>query len=152
MDATDKTKLCNLVSNMYWNCIILAQNVLIGTKYYLVWYVSLFVWQIWHFMLLPFFFVDFCCLAFMSKTASVKHVSDKVVRANYRRGRLVISCFRANLEFSIGYATRISIVTPPSLLCFLCLIDLFYRRYVSCMYDISNISTISHISNRLTID
>ena len=32
---------------------------------------------------------------------------------NDRMGRLVISCFRQNLDFSIGFATKISIFTLP---------------------------------------
>ena len=58
---------------------------------------------------------------------------------NDRMGRTVISCFHQNLDFSIGFATKISNFTPP-LLRFLCLINSFYRRYVPCMYNISNIS------------
>ena len=64
---------------------------------------------------------------------------------NDRMGRPVISCFRQNLDFSIGFATKISTLTLPPLLRFLCLINSFYRKYVSCVYNISNISNIYSI-------
>ena len=68
----------------------------------------------------------------------------KFFRQNDRMGRPVISCFCQNLDFSIGFASNISNFTPP-LLRFLCLINSFYRRYVSCVYTISNIPNISPI-------
>ena len=49
-------------------------------------------------------------------------------------------CLRQNLVFSIGLATKISIFKLRPLFRFLCLINPFYRRYASCMYNISKIS------------
>ena len=62
-------------------------------------------------------------------------------------GRTVISCFRQNLDFSIGFAMKMSNFTLPPILRFLCLINSFCRRYVPCKYNISNIFGISNISN-----
>ena len=60
-------------------------------------------------------------------------------------GRPVISCFRQNLDFSIRFADKSRFSPFPPLLRFLCLINSFYRKYVSCVYNISNISDIYSI-------
>ena len=55
---------------------------------------------------------------------------------NDRIGHLVKSRVCQNLDFSIGFAIKISIFILTPLLRFLCLINSFYRRYASCMYYI----------------
>ena len=57
--------------------------------------------------------------------------------------RPVISCFCETLDFSIRFVA--SIFTLPPLLRCLCLINSFYRRYVSCTYNTSKISNLSPI-------
>ena len=85
--------------------------------------------------------VDLCCLIYIEH--GIFDVSDKVPRAKWPHGTSGNTCFRQNLDFSIGFATEISIFTlPPPLLCFLCLIYSFYRKHVSCVCNISNISNI----------
>ena len=64
-----------------------------------------------------------------------------------RMGRTVMSCFCQNLDFIIGTATKTSFFKCPPPLRFLCLINSFYRRYVSCMYNRSNRSNRSNILN-----
>ena len=49
-----------------------------------------------------------------------------------RMGHPVISCVYQNLDFSIGFATTIWIFTVAPLLRFLCLINSFHKRYLSC--------------------
>ena len=56
-------------------------------------------------------FAILICLTFTSRTASSKHVSDKVLKANDLKGRRTISCFRQKLDFPIGFAIKISIFT-----------------------------------------
>ena len=101
--------------------------------------------QIWHVWVLQ-FWVMFLVNTFISKTPSLRYVSEKVPSAKWphKLGEK-ISCFRQNLDFSIGFATKISIFKLRPLFRFLCLINSFYRRYVSCVYTISNISNISPI-------
>ena len=48
------------------------------------------------------------------------------------------SCFCQNLQFSVCFAIETSILKLRPLLRFLCLINSFYRRYVSSMYNRSN--------------
>ena len=61
-----------------------------------------------------------------------------------RIDRAVISCFCRNLLFMIVFVIKTSISKPPHLLCFLCLINSFERRYVSSR---SNRSTRSNTLN-----
>ena len=63
---------------------------------------------------------------------------------NDRIERAVIWCFCQNLQFRLNFAIKTSIFKLRPLLRFLCLINSFYRRYVSSMYNRSN------RSNRLT--
>ena len=63
-------------------------------------------------------------------------------RTNYEK----ISCFCQNLDFTLYFTIKTSIFKLRSLFRFLCLINSFYRRYVSCMYNRSNISNKSNIS------
>ena len=52
------------------------------------------------------------------------------------------------LDLLIGFATtQISMFTLPVLLRFLCLVNSLHKRYVSCIYNISNISNRSDISS-----
>ena len=56
-----------------------------------------------------------------------------------------ISCFRQHLDFTLYFTIKTSIFKLRPLFRFLCLINSFYRRYVSCVYTISNIPNISPI-------
>ena len=87
----------------------------------------------------------------------------KCQRQNDRMGRPVISCVDQNLDFTIGFVTQVSSFTSPWLLRFLCLINSLYSRYVSCMYNVCNISNkhlidipymcnVCNISNKHLID
>ncbi len=82
----------------------------------------------------------FFVVTFISKTASLRHVSNKVLRAKWQ-------CFCQKLLFRLNFAIKTSIFKLRPLLRFLCLINSFYRRYVSSMYNRSNRS---NRSNRLT--
>ena len=73
--------------------------------------------------------------------------STKCQVQNDRTNREKISYFCQNLQFRMYFAIKTSIFQLRPLLRFLCLINSFYRRYVSCMYNRSNISHISNISN-----
>ena len=64
---------------------------------------------------------------------------------NDRMGRPVISCFCQNLDFSIGFATKISNFTLPPPFHFLCLINSFYKRCVFCIYPVHWIQYIQEI-------
>ena len=56
-----------------------------------------------------------------------------------------ISCFCRKLDLTLYFTIKTSIFKLRPLFRFLCLINSFYRRYVSCVYTISNISNISPI-------
>ena len=62
--------------------------------------------------------------------------------------RAVISCFCQHLQFRLYFAIKASIFKLRPLLRFLCLINWFYRRYVSSMYNTSNESNRSNESIR----
>ena len=66
---------------------------------------------------------------------------------NDHTNRENISCFCQTLQFRMYLAIKTPIFQLRPLLRFLYLINSFYRRYVSCMYDRSNISNVSNISN-----
>ena len=116
-------------------------NVLVETKLSVIWYDFWCSCQIWHFLILL-NFVTLCCLTLTSKTPSLKHDSDKVPRAKLPHGTYSNIMILSKSGLSIGFATKILIFTPPPLLCFLCLINSFYRRYVSCVYIIYSIDPI----------
>ena len=99
-------------------------------------------------------------LIFMSKLTSlifsncrhffIKHVhqkrhllnmfSRKCQVQNDRINWEKISCFCQKLDLTLYFTIKTSIFKLQPLFRFLCLINSFYRRYVSCMYTISNIS------------
>ena len=68
---------------------------------------------------------------------------------NDRTNRQKVSCFCQNLQFRLYFAMKTSIFKLRPLLRFLRLINSFYRRYVSCMYNRSNISNRSNRLNTL---
>ena len=133
-------------------CQSMYQNVSIETKWYLV------MTRFLIFMSnLIFSNVAIFCQCLSYNLCQKRHLWNmfptKWQGQNDRMGRPVISFFRQNLDFSIGSATEIENFTLPTpLLCFLCLINSFYKRYVPCMYNRYNISNISDISNISTID
>ena len=65
--------------------------------------------------------------------------STKCQVQNDRTNWEKISCFCQNLDFTLYFTIETSIFKLRPLFRFLCLINSFYRRYVSCMYNISNI-------------
>ena len=71
--------------------------------------------------------------------------SRKCQVQNDRINQEKISCFRQKLDFTLYFTINTSICKLRPLFRFLCLINSFYRRYVSCVYTISNISNISPI-------
>ena len=73
--------------------------------------------------------------------------STKCQVQNDRTNREKILPCCQNLQFRMYVAIKTSSFQLRPLLRFLCLINPFYRRYVSCMYNRSNISNISSISN-----
>ena len=107
--------------------------MLIETTKYLVPIGFWFGYQNWNCRMLL-CFVKFCFQMLTLKTASLKHVSDKVRRAKWPLETSGNIMFRENLHFSIGFATNAPIFTPPPLLRFLCLINSFDKRNVSCIY------------------
>ena len=83
----------------------------------------------------------FLCNAYLKNGIFETCFRESAKRQNDRMGRPVMSCFCKDLDFAIGFATHISIFTLPSLLRLLCVINSFYRRCVSRVYNISNISS-----------
>ena len=81
------------------------------------------------------FFINFCRLTCMSKTASLNMFPTKYQRQNDRIGCPVIACVRRNLDVSMGFITKILIFQLRPLFRLLCLINSFQRRYVPCMYN-----------------
>ena len=77
---------------------------------------------------------------FIKRLRQKRHFSNmfptKCQGQNDRMRSMIISCFRQHLDFSIGFATNISIFKLRLLFRFLCLINSFYRRCVSCVYII----------------
>ena len=59
-----------------------------------------------------------------------------------------ISCFCQNLQFRMYFSIGTSVFQLRPLLRFLCLINSFYRRYVSSMYNRSNRSNRSNLSEQ----
>ena len=89
------------------------------------------------FAILGFFMFSTCFhQTCMSKTASLKHAADKVPSAKWPHKPREILCAHQNLDFSIGFVTKISIFELRPLFRFLCLINSFYRTYASCIYNI----------------
>ena len=70
-----------------------------------------------------------CCLNLTSKTTLLKHVPTKCQGQNDRMGSWI---------FQLDLLLRSRSSPCLSLLRCLCLSNSFYRRYVSCMYNISN--------------
>jgi hypothetical protein len=91
---------------------------------------------------------DLFLKTFISKTAFLRYVFDKAPSAKWPTNRRKISCFCQNLPFIMFFAIKTSIFQLRPLLRFLCLINSFYRRYVSRMYNRSNISNRSNILTR----
>ena len=110
-----------------------------------LWYDFWFSCQIWHFRIFQCW--DIFYQTFTSKTASFKHVLEKVSRAKWphRTNQEKFSCFGQNLDFTLYFTIKTSIFKLWPLFRFLCLINSFYRRYVSCVYNISNIYDIYSI-------
>ena len=85
------------------------------------------------------------CSAFLIKTGSLQHVSDKVLKAKWPHWTYRNIMFLSNLDFIIGFAIKTSIFTHThthththSPFTFLYLINSFYRRYASSVYNRSN--------------
>ena len=99
-----------------------------------LWYDFWFSCQIWLFRI--FQFSDIFYQTFTSKTASLKHAPDKVLRAKWPHGMYgnIMFSSKSGLFNWICYWNLEFYPTP--LLRFLCLINSFYRRYVSCIYNI----------------
>ena len=71
--------------------------------------------------------------------------SRKCQVQNDRTNRENILCFRQYLDFTLYFTINTSILKLRPLFRFLCLINSFYRRYVSCIYNIYPIHPISTI-------
>ena len=68
--------------------------------------------------------------------------SRRCQEQNDRTNQEKISCFGQNLDFTLYFTIKTSIFKLWPLFRFLCLINSFYRRYVFCINNISNISNI----------
>ena len=99
--------------------------------------------HILYFRMLLFLVIYF--LTFISKTGSLQHVSDKVLRARWPHWTYGNIMFLSKSGSIIGFVTKTCISPPPLL--FPCLINSFYRRYVFSMYSRSNRSR-SNVSNK----
>jgi len=95
--------------------------------------------------------VDLCCFwyfllkKFISKTASVRYVYDKVPSAKWpHKPGEDIMCLSTSGLYIVFYHQNLDFKLRPLLRC-LCRINSFYRRYASCMCNISNIYPIYRI-------
>ena len=86
---------------------------------------------------------------FIKRLRQKRHLSNMFSRKcqvqNDRINLEKIECFRQHLDFTMYFTIKTSIFKLWPLFRFLCLINSFYRSYVSCVYTISNISNISPI-------
>ena len=71
--------------------------------------------------------------------------STKCQGQNDRMGHMVISCFCQNLDFSIGFAIKISNFILPPPFHFLNLINSFYKKCIFCIYIVHWIQYIQEI-------
>ena len=96
-------------------------------------------------------FLRFSLTTFISETASLRYVSDKVPSAKWphKPQDNIMFLSKSGLDHWIRYWNLD--FHPPPLLCFLCLINSFYRRYISSMYNRSNRSNRSDSFNRLNL-
>ena len=86
----------------------------------------------------------------LSKTASLSHVSNKVLRAKWphKPGVNIMFSVKTHLYNWICHQNLDFQNDPPAPLRFLCLINSFYRRYVCCIPNRSNRFSRSNRSNR----
>ena len=100
-----------------------------------------------------FAFFRFFCVMFAWSTTFLQHVSDKVLRARRPYGTYGNSIFAKTFIFQLHlpWKSRFASYTLLLLL-FLCLSNLFHRRYVPCMYNIYPIYTIHPIYRLDLID
>ena len=119
---------------IYWHIFWLIE-----TKSILIWYHVWLLCQFWHLWIFQLFTVF--VLMFTSKTTSLKHVSDKEPKAKWPHGTYG-NIFVKSWTFQLDLVLKSRFSPYPLTLRFLCLINSFYRRYVSCIYNIYPICTI----------
>ena len=128
------TYLLNYVSNhVNWNKIILGRETVFDVHV---------IFDIVGFIYL---FFDVGAWHQPQKRHLWNMIPTKCRGQNDRMWLPVISCVYQNLDFSIGFATQVLMFTIPPSLRLIFLINLFCRRYVSCIYNISDISNISTV-------
>ena len=91
------------------------------------------------------FFWQFFIKQLRQKRHLLNMFSRKCQVQNDRTNQEKISCFHQKLDLTLYFTIKTSIFKLWPLFRFLCLINSFYRSYVSCVYTISNISNISPI-------
>ena len=77
-------------------------------------------------------------MTYVSKMASLRHVSNKVLSAQWPHWTCGNIMFLSKSAIRLCFAIKTSIFKFRPLLRFLCLINSFYGRYVSSMYNRSN--------------
>ena len=123
------------------------------TAYYLN-MIGILIWvshfMFWDFATVRCFVSSVSC---NSKKASLEHVSHKVLKAKkkwpHRTFRDMMCLSRPGL---FNWICQSNLHLPsPRPLCFLCLINIFCRMYVSSICNVSNILNTSNISDRLNL-
>ena len=102
---------------------------------------SCLIWHFWIFSIFLHFFIKHLRQKWHLSNMFSRKCQVQNDRINWEK----ISCFRQNLDFTMYFTIKTSIFKLWPLFRFLCLINSFYRSYVSCVYTISNISNISPI-------
>ena len=115
----------------------IAQNAFIGIKQYLV-PIRFMIWCQNLYFCSQLFFCQFVLLTFTFKTASLKHFPTKCQEQNDHVACAVISCVVKIWTLQLGLLLKSQFLLYSLRLPLLHLINSFCRRYVSCMYHISN--------------